>query len=47
MGEPDRGLKDYEQALMIAKKLVALDPTNFLWQQDLIDFRRRLELARR
>jgi tetratricopeptide (TPR) repeat protein len=47
LGQPDRAVKDYEQSLTIAKKLVTLDPTSMLWQQDLIDFERRLEQVRR
>jgi hypothetical protein len=31
---------------MIAKTLVALDPTNVLWKQDLIDFKRQIERVR-
>ena len=47
MGELSRAAKAYEQSITIAKKLVMLDPTNILWQQDLIDFTRQIELARR
>jgi hypothetical protein len=43
LGEPSRAVKAYEQSLTIAKKLVLLDPTNILWQQDLNDFKHQIE----
>jgi hypothetical protein len=45
LGELHRAAKDYEQSFTIAKKLVTLDPTSVLWQQDLMDFKRQLELV--
>ena len=46
LGESSRAVNEYEQSLTIAKKLVMLDPTNILWQQDLIDFKRQIEQVR-
>ncbi|MBV8416047.1 MAG: hypothetical protein JO251_12635, partial [Verrucomicrobia bacterium] len=45
-GESSGAANEYEQAHKIAKALVALDPTNILWKQDLIDFKRQIERVR-
>jgi len=46
LDESSRAVKEYEESLAIAEKLVMLDSTNILWQQDLIDFKRQIEHVR-